>query len=189
MLPLFLARPDTPSDPVLVERVLSPTGVCVMIILAFVVDYLSVGPNSLRDRIAFIFALVALHDGFDGSPLDQWTVETLGGLIQQLLDMTDGAYIAGASVNAVIGCAVGILWIYTIGALLPEKTPRLGRFVAISFPTSAQYRINTKLWACALALSMLSDLPQGFIGTVTRGLFTIAAAIVGPIPEFLFGAA
>lgn len=185
---LIYAMPDPPEVPVAVERVLSPTGVCVMIILAFVVDYLSVGPNSLRDRLAFVLAIVALHDGFDGSPLDRWTVGILESLVGQLLSMTGDAYIAGASINIVIGAGVGIVWIYAIGCMLPEKTPRAGRYAALTWPTAPQFRINVKLWGIALILGMLSDLPQGAVGAMSRGLFDLVAGLVAPIPSFLFGA-
>src|SRR5690349_22447973 len=119
---------------------MSPTATCILLLLALVVDWMSVGPNSIRDRIAFAFALAAVREGFNGSPLDQWTVGFLGGLIEQLLAATKGAYIAGAAVNTVVGAAVGILWIYTVGCVLPVKaSKKLGRFATLSFPQSPLY--------------------------------------------------
>lgn len=169
---------------------MSPTGVGVLLLLALVVDYMSVGPNSLRDRLAFLLALPAVREGFDGSPLDAWTVGTLTQLIEQLLESTDGAYIAGASINAVLGAAVGILWIYTVGCLLPVKaSKRLGRFATLTFPQSPLYRINTRLWIAAVLLGMMADLPAGLVGDLTEGSVDILTGLVSPLPELLFGAA
>ncbi|MFD0819334.1 hypothetical protein ACFQ0D_13680 [Micromonospora zhanjiangensis] len=162
----------------------------ILLVLAIVVDYMSVGPNSLRDRLAFIMATPAIREGFNGSPLDRKTVEAAGGLIQHLLNSTNGAYIAGASVNAILGAIIGILWIYVIGCMLPTKaSKRLGRFATLTWPQSGLYRLNGKLWAAAVILGLMSDLPRGFIGDLTRGSIDLATSLVAPLPAFLFGAA
>jgi hypothetical protein len=169
---------------------MSPTTVAILLLLALIVDYMSVGPNSIRDRIAFVVAVPTIREGFDGSPLDQKTVETLGGLIQGLLDSTGGAYIAGASVNTVIGAGIGLLWIYALGCMLPVKaSKRLGRFATLAFPQSPLYRLNVRLWIVAVLLGLMSDLPGGLIGDVTRALVDLAAQLVAPLPALLFGAA
>ena len=169
---------------------MSPTAVCILMLLALVVDWMSVGPNSIRDRLAFFLALAAVREGFNGSPLDQWTVGFLGGFIDQLLESTGGAYIAGASVNAVVGAAVGILWIYTVGCVLPIKTSKkLGRFATLSFPQSPLYRLNMQMWAIAFLLGMMSDLPGGAVGDMTESSIDMVTALVAPLPEFLFGSA
>lgn len=169
---------------------MSPTAVAVLLLLALVVDYMSVGPNSIRDRLAFFLAVPAIREGFNGSPLDQWTVGALTGLIEQLLDSTGTAYIAGASVNAVLGAAVGILFIYTVGCLLPVKaSKRLGRFATLTFPQSPLYRLNTQLWIVAVLLGMMADLPAGAVGDLTEGSVDLITGLVAPLPAFLFGAA
>lgn len=169
---------------------MSPTGTFVLLLLALVVDWMSVGPNSVRDRLAFFFAVVAIREGFDGSPLDRWTVGFLGGLIQHLLDATKGAYIAGAIVNVAVGATVGILWIYTVGCLLPVKaSKKLGRFATLSFPQSPIHRLNLPLWLMAFLLGMLSDLPRGAVGSLTRGSIDLVTSLVSPLPAYLFGSA
>jgi hypothetical protein len=172
------------------QHYMSPTATCILLLLALVVDWMSVGPNSIRDRVAFFFALAAVREGFNGSPLDQWTVGFLGGVIDQLLQATGGAYIAGASVNAVVGAAVGILWIYTIGCVLPVKaSKKLGRFATLSFPQSPLYRLNSQMWVLAFLLGMLSDLPGGAIGGLTEWSINFVTALVAPLPAYLFGSA
>lgn len=167
---------------------MSPTATALVLLLALVIDYMSVGPNSLRDRLAFLLAVPAVREGFNGSPLDGWTVDTLRMLIQQLLDATKGAYIAGASINLLVGGMVGILWVYTVGCLLPVKaSKRLGRFATLTFPQSPLYRLNAKLWLCAILLGMLGDLPRGIVGELTNGSIDFLTGIVAPVPAMLFG--
>ncbi|MGW5556835.1 hypothetical protein ACWER9_06385 [Micromonospora sp. NPDC003944] len=170
------------------EHAMSPTTVAILLLLALLIDWMSVGPNSLRDRIAFIVAVPTIREGFDGSPLDQWTVETLSKVIQSLLDSTGGAYIAGASINLVIGAGIGVLWIYALGCMLPVKFgKKLGRFATLSFPASGLRRLNGPLWIVAILLGLMSDLPGGLVGDIARSLVDVAAGLVAPLPELLFG--
>lgn len=166
---------------------MSPTGVAVLLLLALVTDYMSVGPDSLRDRLAFLMGLAAIREGFNGSPLDQWTVGALSNAIDSLKAMASGAYIAGAVTSVLLAAGVGILAIYTVGALLPTKfAGRLGRFAAIQFPTSALHRINVKLWVCAILLGMLADLPQGLVGSLVTSAVNADVALASTIPALLF---
>lgn len=172
------------------ERAMNPTSVFIILMLAFVIDYMSVGPNSLRDRVAFLMALAGFRDGFNGSPLDKWTVGKIRDGIQYLLDSTNGAYIAGASINIVIGSAVGVLAIYVIGCLMPEKfSGKLGRWAALSFPSSPAMRINWKLWLCAFLLGIMADLGRGVIGEFVNTTVVALTYFVAPVPIVLFGAA
>lgn len=167
---------------------MSPTGVAVLFLLAWVVDWMSVGPNSIRDRLAFCLAVVSIREGFNGSPLDAWTVGALGGVIDKAKDMAGGAYIAGATTSVVLGAGVGCLAIYTVGALLPDKAAvKLGRFASIKLPTSPIYRINWRLWICAGLLGMLSDLAGGMVGDCLTWALDLLAGVVTVLPNYLFG--
>lgn len=169
---------------------MSPTGVAALILLAFVVDWMSVGPNSFRDRLAFLLVVPAFREGFNGSPLDAWTVDALNRLVGGALSMADGAYVAGASANIVLSAAVGCLWIYTVGCLLPVKaSKKLGRFATISWPQSAMFRLNTRLWICAALLGVFADLPRGVVGDLAEGSIIALTNVVAPLPAWLFGAA
>lgn len=171
------------------NHTMSPTAVAVLLLLALVVDWMSVGPNSIRDRLAFLLALPAIREGFNGSPLDQWTVGALTGAINTAKQMTGGAYIAGAVTSVVLGALVGVLAIYTVGALLPDKlSARLGRFAAIKFPDSPIHRLNTKLWICAIFLGLLADLPGGVVGNILRGAINVISGVDALLPNALFGA-
>ncbi|RLK13342.1 hypothetical protein DER29_4360 [Micromonospora sp. M71_S20] len=180
--------PDPGSGTALLEHAMSPTEVAILLLLAIVVDYMSIGPNSLRDRLAFLMAVPAIKEGFDESPADKATVEALGGAIERLLDSTGGAYIAGASVNFVLGALVGLLWIYTIGCMMPVKlSKKMGRFATLTWPQSPLYRLNGRMWLVAILLGMMSDLPGGLIGDITRSLLDIATGLVAFLPGLLFG--
>jgi hypothetical protein len=172
-------------------HVMSPTGAAVLLLLALVVDYMSVGPNSLRDRLAFLMATAAIREGFNGSPLDRWTVGMATKGIDMLLDtpIFSGSYMAGAGVNALLGVLVGLLFIYVLGCLLPVKwSKKLGRFATLTFPQSSLFRINTKLWIAAALLGMLADLPAGAVGGLTEGCVVFLTGLFGPLPAWLFGA-
>jgi hypothetical protein len=167
---------------------MSPTGVAVLLMLALVVDWLSVGPNSIRDRLAFLLALPAIREGFNNGPLDNWTVNALAKLIDSLKAAAAGSYIAGAVTSAIIGAGIGVLAIYTLGCLLPTKaSKKLGRFATLTFPTSPMHRINYKLWLCAALLGMLADLPHGLVGELLRAGVDGLDGFVSPLPSFLFG--
>lgn len=185
---LYAIAPTPPAGHAL-HHSMSPTAVAVLLLLALVVDYMSVGPNSIRDRLAFLLALPAIRQGFDGSPIDKWTVGQAHDAIQQLLDSTGSAYIAGASVNAVLGAAVGILAIYTVGCLLPVKaSKKLGRFATLTFAQSPLYRLNWRLWIAAILLGLMADLPGGVVGALTRGGIDFLTGWASLLPAFLFGA-
>lgn len=172
------------------QHVMSPTGVAVLLLLALVVDWMSVGPNSIRDRLAFLMGIAAIQQGFDGSPLDAWTVEMLSAAIDRLKEAASGAYIAGAVTTFVLAAGIGILAIYTVGALLPDKlATKLGPWAARKFPTSPVHRLNYKLWLCAILLGMLADLPSGLVGETLQLLIRLNVELWQPVPNLLFGVA
>lgn len=171
------------------QHVMTPTGVAVLLLLALVTDWLSVGPNSIRDRLAFLMGLAAIKEGFSGSPLAHWTVGALSNGIDALKHAAGGAYIAGAATQVVLAAGVGILAIYTVGALLPDRfANKMGRFAAITFPTSALHRLNYKLWILAALLGMLSDLPGGLVGSLVQSAVNADVHLAAPLPNLLFGA-
>jgi hypothetical protein len=170
------------------HHTMSPTGVAALLLLALVTDYLSVGPTGIRDRLAFLMAVAAIREGFNGSPLDAWTVTACTNIIDRLKAMSDGAYIAGASTQLVLGVAIGVLAIYTLGLLLPKRwSKKLGRFAAVEFARSDIYRINYPLWACAFALGLMSDLAQGSVGMLVNAAMDFDISLMASIPFTLFG--
>lgn len=172
------------------QTLMSPTAVAVLLLMALTLDFLTVGPAWIRDRLAFVFALVAIREGFDGSPLDQWTVASLGNLVAELLDSTGGAYIAGAAVNVVLGAFVSCVGIYVIGQMLPVKAAtRMGRLAALKFKPSPTHKLNVPLWVCAILLGLLLDLTGGWAGSTLLWLYSIALHLAAPLPGDLFGGA
>ncbi len=173
-------------------REMSPSGVAVLFMMVMGLDYLSLGPDWLRDRILLIFGIAAWRDGFDGSQLDQWTLEKVTNGIDLLLTLDKLAYIGGASAAIVVGCAISILAVWALGALMPDKpwvTKYAGKWAKIDLPSSNLHQLNYKIHAVGAALGMFSDLAPGgalggWVDAGTNWTTQMAAAAV----MFLFGA-
>jgi len=185
-----LAAP-APKPPPGIERVMSPTGVAALLIFAFLVDYFSWFPAWAQVRITFISAVTGFRQGFDGGPLDTWTVERATDVVRMALDQAKGSYIAGAIPLQIVGIAVGALSIYTLGLMLPAKlSKKLGRFVTAAFKETGFRKVSWPIWALALPLGLLAELPQGWMGLVTTFTVDDVYAFVGaPIPKIVFGVA
>jgi hypothetical protein len=169
---------------------MSPTGVAVLLFLAFAVDFISFFPNWLRDRIAFTMYIAAIYEGFNGSQLDAWTLERATGTVRWALDQPifTGAYIVGASASAIIGILVGAIWVYGLGCLLPSKaSKRLGRFASVNFPPSGVWAVNGRLLAVAVILGLFGDVPLAWVGDVTSGSNELLAQMYAPLPRLLLG--
>jgi hypothetical protein len=173
-----------------VSHQMSPTGVAVLLLLAVAIDYISIGPNYIRDRIAFTMYIAAFYEGFNGSKLDSWTLERATGAIRWALDQPvfSGAYIAGASASAIIGILVGAAWFYGLGCMLPQKSSkRLGRFATITFPPSGIWAINGRLLTVAVILGLFGDVPVAWVGDLTSGTNHMLAGLYAPLPGLLLG--
>lgn len=170
------------------QHVMSATAVGILIMLALTIDYLSVGPDNFRDKIAFTAYLAAIYEGFNGSDIDRWTVQRLGMLLDGAKHAAGNAYVAGANTHQLIGSAVGCLAIYTVGCLIPQRwSKKVGYLAKFKFPTSPVKRINYKLLICAILLGLLSDLTKGTVGTAVAWLIHGDVWMWSFIPSWLFG--
>lgn len=180
---------------------MSPTGVFAVLLTALMIDWMSIGRDSIRDRIAFLLALPAIRVGWDGSPLDQWTVQMLTVWIDEA-KTTGNSTLAQASTSLILGVLVCALAAYCIGCLLPDRaSTTLGDFARHSWSKAggaavaarapgtkpSKYRLNTRLWICAILLGMLADLPAGAVGGLIRAFIDALERIVAPLPNLLFG--
>lgn len=189
MMVLAAAAPAVPAG---VERVMTPTGVAALLVFGFIIDYFSIGPAWLQVRLTFIAAVTGFRQGFDAGPLDTWTVERGIDVIRIALDQAKGSYIAGAVPLSLLGVAVGVLSIYTLGLMLPAKPAKLvkilGRFITTGFKETGFRKVSWIVWGLALPLALLAELPQGWIGWVTTfAVDGIYAAIGSPVPKAIFG--
>lgn len=185
---VFAAAAPAPAG---VDRVMTPTGVAALLIFGFVIDYFAIGPAWLQVRLTFIAAVTGFRQGFDAGPLDTWTVEKATEVIRLALDQAKGSYIAGAIPLSIVGIAVGVLSLYTLGLMLPAKlSRRLGRFVTAAFKETGIRKISWPVWGMALPLGLLAELPQGWIGAITTFSVDSVYVFVGaPIPSLIFGVA
>lgn len=172
-----------------VVHVLSPTAVAVLIVIAFIADFFSVLAAAIQTRLVFMCVVVATHEGFNNSPLDKWTVDKASAMIQSLLDQAKGAYIAGASAATLVGCAVGVLWLWGLGCMMPVKwSKKLGRLSTAQFKETPLRKMNFQIWALAIPCGLLVDMPVGWIGSLCQFSMTVFSWIVAPLPGLIFGA-
>lgn len=178
---------------------MKPTGIFALLLTALLIDWLSFGPDSVRDRLAFCLALPAIRAGWDGSALDRWTVDTLSTWIDQVKN-SGNVTLAHAVTGDVIRVLVCLLGVYCVGVLLPARwSSKLGRFATLAFRGAGGpgggavgkggggLRLNVRLWACAWLLGMLVDLARGAVGELLLGGVNALSAVVTPLPATLFG--
>lgn len=175
---------------------ITPTATVVLLLLALAIDAWSIGPDSIRDRIAFVIALPAIRAGWDGTEFDRWTVMQLERFIDAA-KAQGGQTIAQASTTFVLSASIGLLFLFCLGALLPNSaSSRLGSYATINFrgrtirtvgSGGGGHRLNWTLWTCAIVLGMLSDLPRGLIGDLVKFTVNLMTSLVAGLPEMLFG--
>ncbi len=185
-------------------HVLSPAGVLAALLLALIIDVMRVGPEWIKDRLAFVIGLAAIREGFGGSILERWTVDALVGVIDGGFRIVGSdIYVTQAGASVVVQVLIGAVALYCLGVLLPVKATKwAGGFAKLSFgkrgkggaktaPADShgeRYKLNAPLWTCAWILGLLADLPQGGIGGFVRGLIDIiTSAVAAPLTNTLFG--
>lgn len=167
---------------------MTPTDVAVLLMLAFAVDVISIGPAWIRDRLAFFGYLAGIYEGFNGSIIDRWTLDRLKDFVEWGLARTGDAYIAGALPAVIIGVLVGAVYAYGVACMVPRRASKfLGPYAGVFFPGSGMWRVNWKLFAVAAVLALFGDVPAGWIGTLTAGTNDFVAGFLSPLPEFLTG--
>jgi hypothetical protein len=173
-------------------HMMSPTATAALLLIALIIDYMSVGANSIRDRLAFLMATAAFREGFDGSPADAATVGFASDGIGMLLrnPITSGSYLAGASAAVLVGVLVVVAFLYALSCLAPNKWQKqLGRMATANFPASGLHKINWKLWGLAAILGMTADLPQGMAGVIIEACVVFLTGLFGPFIFWLLGVA
>lgn len=180
---------------------MSPTAVFAVVLIALVIDYMSIGPDFVRDRIAFCLAVPAVRVGWDGSQLDLWTVQVVARIVDTA-KRAGNDDLAAANTALIVGLLAGVLFIYCVGCLLPAKaSARLGKFAQLAFSGSgkpggalggpamgaSKYRLNTRLWVCAVLLGMTAEMPGGLVGEASLGFVLALTTIVTPVPAIVFG--
>jgi hypothetical protein len=174
---------------------ITPTAVAVLLILALALDAMSVGPDSVRDRIAFVIAYPVAYQAWNGSDFDRWTVDNLLNIITNV-KAEAGQTLAQASATAILSTLVFVLWMFTMGALVPDRySARMGRFATYNFRRTrggglagggaVRYQLNAKLWTCAILLGLTSDLPQGIAGDLIRFTLNVMGNLVAGLPNLL----
>lgn len=196
---MYLAVLDPPGGSA--PPALSAAGIFALMLCALLVDYASVGPEWLRDRLAFLMGLTAIRLGWDGSIFDKYTVDTITAWIDEA-KRTGNTQLAAARTEDVFKVLVGLLFLYCLGCLLPTKaSAKLGRYALLAFtpasarpgmggpggPGGSRYRLNLRLWACAWLLGVLAELSGGLTGGALAQLISLCVRLLTPIPAWFFG--
>lgn len=164
----------------------TPSAVFLIFVLAWMVDYWSVGADSIRDRLAFLMALAAVRVGFDGSSLDKVTLEYLTTWLDQVKG-TGNTFLEKGTADDILNVIIVAVVLYSVFVMVPSKfSHKLGGAAKLTFKKSSS-RINWKLWFCAFFLGMFVDLARGPFGAFARGIVGLDVALVSVIPGW-FGA-
>ena len=183
---VFTATPDAAT------RVSVPTmdAVTIMFLIAIAlsIDYMSIGPDSLRDKIAFAIALPAIYGGWDGSTLDTKITDGIQQAIQSGLRSTGTTHSTAQMAQAGMRCLVFFVLVYAIGALMPEKwSKKCGRWAQINFKAGSSDRLNKKLWGCAIVLGLLGGQLGGLSGSVLKNFLSFMTGATVGLPAALIG--
>lgn len=186
---------STVDDILSAAPTITPTATAVLLILALALDAGSVGPDSIRDRIAFVMAYPVAYQAWNGSDFDRWTVDNLTRLITNV-KAEAGQTLAQASATAILSALILVMWAFAMGALIPDRySARMGRFATYNFRRGrggsiggagpARYQLNAKLWTFAILLGLMSDVPQGIAGDLIRFSLDVMGNLVAGIPNLL----
>lgn len=196
---------------------MSPAGIFATLMLALLVDGLSIFPQHWRDRLAFFMGLAAIREGWDGSPVDTYTTALLSGWIDAAKATGNARLAADSSLQAVggpvvqaataqiLGVAIAGVAIYTLGVLAPPSwSKKLGELAKLSWTKGKgggpgigppgtgggpKFKLTAKLWLCAFLLGLMAEVPGGLIGTLILGAVTGIVSAWAPLPGIIFGAA
>jgi hypothetical protein len=166
---------------------LIPEAIFASMLMGFCIDYFSFGHEAWRDKIAFLFYLPGIFEGFNGGTIDRWLLGLLGHVVE-LTKHGGNAYLASANTNLVVGIVVAAVEIFTIGCLLPERFEKvkwLGKFATWRFPKS-KGRIGWKLLGLAVIVGLLSDNVRGGVGMLTSFGITLDCEAAGLALNYLF---
>jgi hypothetical protein len=157
-----------------------------VLMVALLIDYLSVGPTEGRDRIAFLLEFPCIHYGWDGSTLDLKLTEFLhSGAQRMLINLGVRGDIAEMT-NAVVKVAIFAVMLYVIGVMVPKSATRhLGGWAKLDF--SCKSRINWKLTSCAIFLGLVGDQLGGLAGAIYVTTVSCVTGLTVGLPQLLVG--
>ena len=133
-------------------HLMSPTATAILLVLALIIDYMSVGPNSLRDRLAFLMGVAAIREGFNGSPLDRWTVGTAcNAALWPAVDCSTRQLHAGGSTLTALMAAISNAAVRNPATMIIRMADSGGHFRShSSFPFCTWCRSRSRLPATPL---------------------------------------
>jgi hypothetical protein len=168
------------------------TAVTIMFLLtlAGMLDYLGIGADNWRDKLAFLIALPAIWAGWDGSALDHGLTENIRQAISAGLEATGPTLGTAEMANAGVTCFVFAVLLYTLGCLAPDRWKgKLGRVAtwSMSGKGSALKRMNPRVWIPAIVLGLMSEMLGGLSGALLHSALGLLASVTAGLPSVLVG--
>ena len=171
------------------QHYMSPTSVFIVLVMAFALDWSSLGPDGWRDKIAMLLYTAGVREGFNGGVVDAWCVDQLSKVVD-VAKSGGNTYLSGAVSSKVVGGFVGVLILYAVLCILPpwkSIAKRIGPAANLNFPRGKPYRINWPIVAVSVAIGLMADLCGGVVGSAANGGLNALCAVVGAGPGWLFG--
>lgn len=184
---LALAAANVPHP---MHHYMQPWVAFTVLLVGGLLDYWAIGSDSYRDRAAFLCYTTSIYEGFNGGPVDVWTLDKLRQGLSYALSTPalKGSYIGGAALglNWILHFLVIAAFVYAFVCILPKpiqarlaKSKYGGAWLVRDFPSTTQgSRFNKKLIILAVFLGLFIDLPQGPAGDFFFWLFGLGDQLV-----------
>jgi hypothetical protein len=178
--PLAISHPSA--------SVMTDATIVMSLSIAFAIDYMSIGTDTVRDKLAFLLALPAIHACWSDSSLDNGVTNIMKQLMETGLKATGTQRDVAQMSNAGIKCFVFFTLIYVIGVLMPNKwSSKAGRWATYSFKGKTATRVNYRLWGCAFVIALLGGQLGGLSGSLLTSFLDIMTSVTVWLPSMLIG--
>jgi hypothetical protein len=169
---------------------LAATGVLILIV-AVVLDWGGVGPSSIRDRVAFVFAIVGSYALWADTPAVDAVARALREGVRDVMT-TFGAKPGPADPALIVTGLVTLLAFISILALWSDGHPdddtgpdgrhRSGALRALASKVSLRCRedrrLNPRVWFIGVPMGALAPLAGGLIGGALQFSLSFAPSLI-----------
>jgi tetrahydromethanopterin S-methyltransferase subunit D len=178
--PLTISHPS--------HTVLTDVAIVMLLSIAFAIDFMSIGVDTIRDKVAFLLSLPAIHACWADSSLDAGLTQGMRQLIEAGFQTTgtkrDVAQLSAAGIK----CMIFFTLVYVIGVLVPNKwAAKAGKWATYSFKMKQTSRINYKLWGCSFILGVFGGQLGGLSGSILTSALDTLTAVTAGVPNMLIG--
>jgi len=163
----------------------------VILLFAVVLDWFGVGPSSIRDRIAFVFAMCGAHALWANTPAVDVVARALREGIGSIMSAV-GVKAGPADASMILTAVIAVLGLISILALwadghpdddtTPDGRKRSGAVRALASKVTLKCaddrRMNPRVWFLAVPMGALSPLAGGLIGSALNIALGFAPGLI-----------